>query len=617
MQRKIALNRVLGQCVSPRRGERSPLREALVASGVCVIFALMTTSAVAQPLRAPFEPANGGVIDLPMLRGPELPKQLSERTFSDRLKPMWLKAMQQQEASLRRKAINAFAKAHAQGMRDLDDVPARLLNVLRNDADRTVRLAAAQALIAFDHREAADALLQASEEAAGHEMAQAVDSALAQWGHAPARPVWRSRVQNNDASLALRRSAAKALGIAGDAQDVEVLRALVQDKTAPTPLRLDAARAWGRIGESPSLQAARDLIDEGLIGRLLAARMLRADQRDGAVDVLRQLGGDDDPAVAAAALRSLAAGAPTEVLTMRRSIMRRADPGARLALVDALEQVDSDASLATLGRLLGDASRDVRNRSREALVAHGQSEARRRIVTKAVDAALNRSSPAGQAQAALVAGALDHERAAPRLIELVNADDWRVRLACAHALRAVAADGTCTAIRDRLETLMADRADVKNAADVPESWSAEMTQLAMALGRMRCADADNVLRRFVPKRVPFAARTRAAAIWALGFLHADEPDSALAGRLRSRLTDTSMNNPEAEVVRRFSAITLGRMGAQSAVRTCRRVRGNEMTGWTLARACDWAIERLTGDAPPVPETEPRPATGWFLEPISQ
>jgi len=142
----------------------------------------------------------------------------------------------------------------------------------------------------------------------------------------------------------------------------------------------------------------------------------------------------------------------------------------------------------------------------------------------------------------------------------------------------------------------------------------QLAQLMQYFGRMRYAPSDSFLRTFVPESEEFPL-SRAAAIWALGHLLEGKPDPQLAQQLIGRVQDVGPPVPEFEVVRRFSAITLGRMGAQQSVATLRFFRDAETLLSEVGYACAWALKQLTGENYEEPKPPLRTYTNFFLEPL--
>jgi HEAT repeat protein len=97
--------------------------------------------------------------------------------------------------------------------------------------------------------------------------------------------------------------------------------------------------------------------------------------------------------------------------------------------------------------------------------------------------------------------------------------------------------------------------------------------------------------KYVPKNYDIGVDARVAAVWALGMLHEDAVDEKLAADLVGRLEDNGQF-PEIEDVRNMSAVSLGRMRAESALDSLKRFANEGLTG------CHWALERMIGQAPP-------------------
>jgi HEAT repeat protein len=143
-----------------------------------------------------------------------------------------------------------------------------------------------------------------------------------------------------------------------------------------------------------------------------------------------------------------------------------------------------------------------------------------------------------------------------------------------------------------------------------------LVQLFMAFGQMRYEPAIPLLRRYVPRNFDLGERARAAAIWALGLIFEDQVQQDLVAQFSKRLDDIYGMEPEFEAVRRMSAISMGRMNAESALPMLRKHAGTE--GGAAGLACLWAIEQITGE--PMPELDDPPPLDyrdWFLMPLDR
>lgn len=570
-------------------------------------------AAWAQPL-GPIEPEDGGLIDLPMLRDPVLTAAPRTVEFDPRFKPMWLLAMDRPEFDLRLDAVKAFIKVREEGMPDLDDVVPALVDRLSNDENIKVRLAAAEALIAFDARQAAEPMLAAAQAPhnIGAGMSLTVDPALAAWGYASAAPVWMRRVEEIDADPIRAASAMRSLAAVNAAEAIEPLRAVATDPDRRIDLRLEAGRAVGAIAKQGLIEPARGLADGDRLDRQITVAMLASHTDADAVALLKTLAVDDDPATAAAALAVLNTIDPAIVVGMAESLTAREDANVRYQVTEALASDGSDESIALLGSLLDDRSVAVRNRAREALAAFDAKPDRRDAVRAELAAALRRDGWRGLEQSALLAGILDDKSTAERLTQLLDRERAEVRLATAAALRQLAVPETLPDMLTRAEVLTDASPDA--APGQSAAFGRETTQLFMAFGEMGYEPAEPVMKQYIPKDSGFDGHARSAAVYALGKLYEGRLNGEYADAFRGRLSDITPMDPEYELVRRFAAIGLGRMGARGALGTLNGFADKEPNG-DVGSACRWAIERITGEAPAAPEPIVSRPRDFFLVPL--
>ncbi|MEX0653745.1 MAG: hypothetical protein WD534_04130 [Phycisphaeraceae bacterium] len=625
----------------------------LLAAGLLALAVAAPSYARAEAsapgvLLEPLRPEVGGPIDLAHYHDPVIETPEPNRTFDPRLKPLWFSVLDQADASTRLEAVEAFQKVHAQGMPDLDDVPDRLAALVRDDASPPVRLAAAEVLLAMDHAAAAPVLLDRARTTRGDDFVLMADRALVQWEHAPARAWWLERVADEQASRTSRIGAMRALAAVGDADAVEPLRQIAVAPARPVDLRLAAATALGSLaaqGLVDHAQALHESADASVVDRLVAARMLAGHTDQFALSLLARLARDDDPTVASTAMANLNTLDASQAADLAPGLLDHADANVRLEAARAVASERSDEAVATLTGLLNDRAHAVRNFVRQTLEAYDTDAALSETVRDQLERTLAHDGAViaydrwrAMEQAALLAAALDHKPAAEPLAALLpdaaaNVEGERrfahdrpeVRLAAANALRVLAVPETLPAILARAERLTAAmRATMSGSAEASPSAEEmqqrrhhgyEATQLLLALGVMQHMPADDLLRQYVPKNSGFASEARSAAIWALGWLHADEPDNGLARSLAGRLSDQSMMEPEAEDVRRFSAIAIGRMGADSQASKLRQFYTSESQSYELRASCRWALEQVTGEAVAPLEAREGTASGWFLEPL--
>lgn len=263
-----------------------------------------------------------------------------------------------------------------------------------------------------------------------------------------------------------------------------------------------------------------------------------------------------------------------------------------------------------LSRLLDDPHPRVRQQVREDLFRLAQNAELDESVRQAATATLAGEGWRGQEQAALLLAALDHKPAALRLVELLESDRPEVMVATAWGLRKLAVPETLPAMLDKAKRQTVLR---KSQAE-PPGLDAQVAHLCEALGLMKYAPAEPLLRQYIPKRQDWQL-SRGAAIWALGHLHAGQPDEELASLLIARLTDASPLDPEMPLARTASAISLGRMKAASQVEAMRAWMGPDINPDSMDMAIRWALIEITGEELPPVNVPPGRLGTWFLEPL--
>ncbi len=183
-----------------------------------------------------------------------------------------------------------------------------------------------------------------------------------------------------------------------------------------------------------------------------------------------------------------------------------------------------------------------------------------------------------------------------------------------------AAWGLCElAVPETLDRILAhfERQTASRLALEPQPTGCQdlLAHLAQALGKMNHQAADSVLRQYINKETPLWPTSRAAAFWALGQLHRDQPDAQLADLLQDRLRDSDSLEPEDPLVRRFAGIALGFMKAEQHLRTLQRIAMRDGLRSPTGISSAWAVHRITGN--PLPAVPPviHYDNSWFLVPL--
>jgi len=599
-----------------RRSQSLPLLVLLAAIGVAVDRANAS------------EPQSSESIErraLPMMFDPELPRPAPEIQFDRRNVTLWLAALQRSEFDGRMEAIEAFTEAHRQGVKDLSEALLPIEKLLMSDPHADVRLAAARALIAFDHRPAAAALQRAvaTDSNPPAELVLAVDAALARWNHVDAIPMWIARLNQCADRPTAGISAMRSLAIAGARQAGEPIAACVRDRKLSPAVRLEAARALPRVSTASRSDLAADLASEpGQWGPLLALLALGSGQIDPRIPALDTTGlalveslvSHPDARVRSHAVELLRrADAPRAVV--KSDLLRDSDDQVRLEAVLTLALAPMNASvIESLAAAMNDASEPVRVAARAGLrdAWDKHSLAVQPLIARALSGGRWRETE----QAAILAGELNAVAAAEQLASLLEAERAEVRLAASTSLRQLNLKESLPALFARAEVLTAAASE---SANVPERLNAEAQELAqifMAFAQQRHAAAAELLKKYIPKRTRFHPLARGAAIYALGKIFEAKPTPALATQLLARAEDNNPVDPEAADVRRFAVIALGRMGALETLPALYELYEAENSTVSVGGASRWSIMHLKAIELPPCKPVVKKAGPFFLESIS-
>jgi len=580
-------------------------------------------------------------IDHPMHRNPQLGTVVWHKTFSDRLKPLWRQALLRPEAELRRVGADTVTIAVQRGMSGLEDLEQPLLAILESDDDPVVRRAAAHALIEINARGTASQLFAAAR-SDGLPMALIVEPALARWNYPGIQDLWRERLQQEDPGPTLLLLAIDGLGTAGESSAIAGLNDLLVDRLRLPEVRLAAARAAGQIAArevaggssesplvAPVLGTAKRLIARQerpeYFGRLLAANLLPVTRDPETLDILRSLTADSESTVAFAALRKLRDVESALAFPFADGAGKSPDANLRrLAAELLLDKADADA-VQRLTAFLDDRNPSVRKLVAAKFVEFGgRPELRQVVIDQSMRWLQSPPPPSsgpekteppknawrGVEQAIMVLGTLDHEPAVWRMMRLLDHPRPETAIAAAWGLRRLH-------VPDALPELLVRAAGLRRQLETtppPPRVTGQLLQIVQYFGEVNYRESEPFLRTFLPSSFSLDYRVRAAAIWALGMMYADQPDTDLAELFAARLADVPPPG-DRPLVRRFAAISLGRLKAVKQLDTLRRFAATEGTSTEIGIGVHWALREITGE-----EQEPIP-TGvigmprWFLMPI--
>lgn len=555
-------------------------------------------------------------IEFAMDHDPDVTPPEPIQRFPENLLSLWLKALARPEAEMQRMAAESIAQAHAFQLPDIEKSKPALLKVVTAESSHSAaRFAAARALIVLDARDTAAALFEASQRH-GTDLRQLVEPVLAKWKFEPIRSVWQKRLITPNTHLRDLMLAIRGMREVGDGANAEVLLKIMHDSLRPVAVRLEAARSAGSLKSSGLEEDAlrfRNTTSSSIFDRLCAVALLDRHRTDATQAALLQLAQDAEPSVAAAALVSLNANDPSLVVPIAEQAMRNDDANVREQGVSAFVARPTPERVAMLTRMLDDPHSGLRAAVRESLFRLAQTTELDASIREGASAVLAGDSWRGQEQAALLLAALDHKTVASRLVELLESPRDEVLITAAWGLRKFAILETLPAMLDKAVR----QTEIRKKSGASSSLDIQVALLCEAFGMMKYAPAKELLKRYIPKDFVMGERSRCAAIWSLGHLHADQPDEGLAKLLFERLTESGLMPGEWDSVRNMSVISMARMKTRTQMEPTRKFLFSRGPPETMNLANRWALQEMTGETFPEPKPVIVMRFGWFLEPLEK
>jgi HEAT repeat protein len=336
--------------------------------------------------------------------------------------------------------------------------------------------------------------------------------------------------------------------------------------------------------------------------------LIASHQSEQAIRIDQARAGDEEPAVASVALRSLFAIDPKQVLPVAEAALQGLDTNVRSVGIETYLLLPTKERLLTLSHKLNDPHPKLRGRVREGFFELSNDGTLEPTIRQSAIAILNGDDWRGQEQAALLLGALDEESIAPRLIDLLASSRPEVMVSAAWSLKAIEVPQTAAPVQAFAQERTTSGIVVNNAIDI------QMAHLFELLGKLKAVEAIPLLEVYVPKTEKFGFNSRAAAIWSLGVIQEGQVNEPLAKKLLERFLDTLASPPEAFEVRRVSVLSLGRLRAKNRLPALRQALGEAVDQDWMELTIRHAITQISGEVIPVQPPVTLFRTGWFLEP---
>jgi HEAT repeat protein len=556
-------------------------------------------------------------IDEVMYSDPEFPGRKFSVDLSNEAIPLWLAALDRPDSHLQRVAIDTITIAHQRGLDGIEAAIAPLVTLLgQAELAADVRRAAVKALIEFDAKEQ-DGLLADQSIRYGTSIASVAEPALVRWRSAVMADQWMARLADSGAAQQSLGNAIRGLGAIKEKQALPGLSALVNDRSLASSVRMAAARSMGLIDSQGLVDQATAFIngtEPDTLSDLLAIALLRRHTDETSIGLLKSLMARESTVVQSEILKRMHEIDPALVLDFVDDAITSKDVNVRRVLASALTISKQKNRIAPLASLLNDVNPSLRRDVADALVDLAQNTDLREEVISQVSGMLDQDSWRGCEQAAIVLVILDHKAAGDRLVDLLRHPRGEVMVASAWGLRRFAVKKHLPAMLGRAEEVYGGFKKRQISLDTPGAED-QMVQLFTAFGQMRYQASDELARAYVPRNFSLGEKARAAAVWSLGYLHEGDAPDDLVKMMLARLNDVIAETPEFEDVRRMCAVSFGRMNAEATLPDLRKYATDIPVASCMA--CHWAIEKMTGEKPPVfPDPKPLDYNDWFLKPFT-
>lgn len=592
---------------------KMPLMKKHHSRWICWTIAVMWVMSHGSSLLA----VGDGLIDSPMYRSPPLPEPKTIVEFLE-AKELWLNALARPEADMKCKAAETIVAAHLKGVKGLDSTIEALLKEFDQiEQPPAVRLTTARALIVLDAKSTA-AKLFARSQTETLELREMIEPALARWDFQPAKTLWLARLQDQKTPSREMLLAIRGLRSTNHKEAIPALQKLALSSETDFTIRLEAAEALGTLQtqglEADAERLAGERTRRFIVPRLAAVALLRHHSSEKAIQILQSLLLVEEPAVATQAAEVLLARDPKTLLASLEYLLSRPDPRLRTIAVEVMRKEPTLERIDLLVPRLDDEHAEVRSQARVSLLELAKQKAFRDRLLPGAMKILGGESWRGLEQSALLLTQLDHQPAARRMVDLLSHSRPEVLMSSAWGLRKLAVAETLPDVLKYVEKrLKSWQVPAKTPDSNAEWYDHQGSQLIQLLGQQKYVPADASLRKFIPRIPAPSAESRSAAVWALGLIHEGKPNPEISAALIQRLNEGSpFIPPEDDRIRRMSAITLGRMMDKDSITTLRTYTDQKPSKNAVNNACGWAIEQLTGEKMPAPETERLFRRDWFL-----
>ncbi|MEC9092468.1 MAG: hypothetical protein VX438_07175 [Planctomycetota bacterium] len=559
--------------------------------------------------------------DLPrvMDQDPEFVELKPKVVFVDQLVHLWIQALRSKDVTLQRRAAESLVIAKQRGINGLEQSHDVLIELIStSNRSRQSRIAIAKAIVAFDLKQAEKSFIQLAKTTNDFELMSVIQPALAGWKTEAARELWMQNISPECQEIRSRILAIQGLAQLGETSILDELKTMVTQANADYRLRYHSAIAIGKlVNQGLESYADKLAISKQVAERILSANVLAKHQSSRAIQILKKLAADSEPAVAFLGWSVLLNSETPRVLDPLGDLgQEHRGPKVRQKLIELLAIWQDQPAIEKLGELLADLHPQVRVSARQTLLKFAQQDSLKTWVIKAAENALEGNWQSIQ-QGLLILSRLDHKPAAMKLIKLLDHDRSEVHLTAGWSLEKLSVQQTLEPITRRLETQVTQ---IKSGdyTSMSKSRFECMSHLIQLLGKNRHrAMQEIIIRKLIPKDMNLLEYSiRPAALWSLGQIYKGKtlPDD-LRELLGQRLLDDDAMNPEDTYVKSMCAYTFAVTNSRTTIEDIEKYADSNSVNSRLGFYCHWALNQLDGREIPLVKAFERQDTNWFLNPI--
>lgn len=483
--------------------------------------------------------------------------------------------------------------------------------------DVEVRRACATALVAADSIDDA-AVLAALCKPGDEVLCSTIEPWLARRKSAALQATWESRI-TSPASVSHKLLVLACDGAAA-LEKTNLVPQLVEFANSGHTMfavRRAAARSVASLAPNDALTPATRLAAGGIQDKLIATTLLHADKSDAGLKLIATLCDDKDDAVASSAWASLVQLDPDRLVPKLAAGQNHRDPEIRFATIQTFEKLPSLERCDRLTEMCADTHIGVRNEARRTLqrLALSDDSLRDRILANAGDVSAKANATWQQIeQSLLLLGVMRHDAFQDNLIALLTHERPEVLVTAAWLLHLMP--------QERLGEPAVQEAVAKwkqiqaggMPADTIDVYSLQIAFICEVAARTNARSIIDLCKDQYSKDVPLSPETRAIALWSLGVLMTDSEDDDLRKKYTERLFDDSPFNPEMNVVRAASAISMGLLGNKAAIADLKKGQTKFGGDGLVGRALSTALKRFGEEHLPTTTSVDTSIGGWPVGP---